>query len=94
MEYTSVIPMREIQRNYASLIKTARHSGQPLIFGSHGKAQAVLMDIASFRSLTSRSDSKKDLKWRDFSESLRLISKRGKQQISLADFIRHDRRSH
>ena len=94
MEYTSIIPMREIQRNYAELIQRARHQGRPLILGSHGKARAVLMDIGSFQRLTRQSSTQQTVQWKTVSDLLKRITKRGKQNISLSDFIRHDRGSH
>lgn len=93
MHNSTVISMREIQRNYTNLIKMARRRGKPLILGSHGKAQAVLMDIGTFQRISQGSDKHKRVVWSQASELLDRISKKGKQDISLSDFILNDRKA-
>jgi len=86
--------MREIQRNYSALIRQARFSRRPVVLGSHGRPRAVLMDIGSFQRLTDKSSSVQKIQWKDVSKFLSSIASQGRQDLSLADFIRHDRRTH
>lgn len=90
----TIIPMREVQRHYGALINKARVGRRPLFLGSHGKPQGVLMDIETWRRLSQRADTAQHLQWNVIASVLDRIAGEGKQDVTLSDFVRHDRTAH
>lgn len=94
MEKT-VISMREIQRNYKRILREAESKKGPVFLGSHGKPQAVLMDIEAFERLQNRKKQKNNLKeWRELRREFDELAHQGEQNVNLAQLIRRDRQSH
>jgi prevent-host-death family protein len=91
----SIISMREIQRNYKSILEKAKTRKGPVFLGAHGKTEAVLMDIAEFRKLQESVDvRKKKRKWEELKRTLDRLASKGSQNISLSEFVIRDRHAH
>ncbi|MEK7542661.1 MAG: type II toxin-antitoxin system prevent-host-death family antitoxin [Patescibacteria group bacterium] len=91
----NIISMREIQRNYKSVLEKAKTQKGPVFLGAHGKVQAVLMDIESFEKLEKKADiAKRKKEWEKVEAALNRIAKEGRQDISLSEYVRYDRQAH
>ena len=89
------IPMREMQRNYKKIIEWAKRARQPLFLGAHGKPQAVVMDIATFRIFHERSQElPARCRWQEIERALDKIAASGRQHINLSAFVHADRSAH
>ncbi len=87
--------MREMQRNYKRIIEKATKGKRPIVLGSHGNPQVVLIGVEEFRKLQERAvQQKQKFQWKRMKGVLDRISKQGLQGVSLSEFIRHDRQSH
>lgn len=87
--------MREIQRNYRKIIDWVRSVRKPVFLGSHGKAQAVLLDIGEFQKLQEKAAAeKRKMKWQEMERALDRLSRKGRQDVSLSEFIIRDRHAH
>lgn len=90
-----IISMREIQRNYKRILQKAREQKSPVFLGVYGKPQAVLMDIEEFERLRGKKKYKQSEKeWEELKKELDYLARQGKQNISLAQFVRQDRQRH
>jgi PHD/YefM family antitoxin component YafN of YafNO toxin-antitoxin module len=91
----TVIPMREMQRNYSKLIRQARSTRRPVFLGARGKTQAVLMEIGGYERLAAQTQvGKRERSWAETSRILDSIAKSGRQNVSLSDFVVRDRKRH
>ena len=92
---TDTVSMREMQRNYSKIIKRAQTSRSPIFLGSRGKIKAVLLDIVGFERLTSNArKNRKKMQWNTMRRTLDRIAAAGRQDVTLSDFIVHDRKAH
>jgi prevent-host-death family protein len=91
----NVVSMREIQRNYRKVIDWVKSDRKPVFLSSHGKTEAVLMDIEEFRKLEEKSEKKKrTIEWEEMKKVLEDLSTKGRQGISLSEFVIRDRHAH
>jgi len=91
----TMVSMREMQRNYSRIIRTARTSRRPVFLGSRGVPHAVLLDIGKFERLVSQARKKRQrMQWRSMERTLDRIAVRGKQGTNLSRFVRYDRKAH
>jgi len=91
----NIISMREIQRNYKRVLEKAKTQKGPVFLGAHGKVQAVLLDIMEFRKLQESVDvRKKKRKWEEMERTLDRLAAKGRQGISLSEFVIRDRHAH
>ena len=89
------IPMREMQRNYKKVIESAKRARQPLFLGAHGKPQAVVMDIATFRIFHERFQQlPARRRWQGIERALDKISASGRKNVNLSAFVHADRSAH
>ena len=91
---TQIISAREIQRNYKRILENVRNRREPIILGTRGRAEAVVLSIDEFKkmreSLTKR---KNGVKWLEVKKMLETISKMGRQDISLSEYVLSDRKT-
>lgn len=91
----NVVSMREIQRNYRKIIDWVKSARKPVFLDSHGKTEAVLMDIEEFRKLQEKSEKRKRMiEWEEMERVLDDLSTKGRQGISLSKFVIRDRHAH
>lgn len=89
------VSMREMQRSCRKIIDWIRSDGKSVFLGSHGKAEAVLMDIEEFRKLQEKSEKKKRMiAWKEMETVLDALSAKGRQDVSLSEFVIRDRHAH
>lgn len=94
MEQT-IVSMREMQRNYKRVLEKAKAQKGPVFLGAYGKAQAVLLDIMEFRKLQESVDvRKKKRKWEEMESILDRLAAKGRQGVSLSEFVIRDRHAH
>lgn len=91
----NIVSMREIQRNYKKLLEEARKKRAPVFLGAHKTPQAVLIDIDEYRKLKEKSiRAARTRNWKEIEAVLDRIAAQGRQGISLAKFVQHDRQTH
>lgn len=91
----NVVSMREIQRNYRKIIDWVKSARKPVFLDSRGKTEAVLMDIEEFRKLQEKSEKRKRMiEWEEMEKVLDDLSIKGRQGISLSEFVIRDRHAH
>lgn len=94
--------MREVQRNYFSLFSWVSETKQPLILTSGSKPSVIVLDIDMYQYLVEQLQkrqfteamSKRESKWNKIEAGIKLLRHKGKQNISLSDFIIQDRERH
>ena len=92
---TQVISTREIQRNYRRILESVRDRHEPVVLGTRGKAEAVILGIDEFRRMRDSLAKKvADMKWLEVKRTLEAISKMGKQDISISEYVLSDRKTH
>ena len=91
---TATVSMREMQRNYSSLIRQAKRTRRPVFLASRGKTEGVLLDVASYEEIQEVKSSHKKRSWEDIKSALKSIRASGKQNVSLSAFVHEDRQRH
>lgn len=90
-----IISMREMQRNYKNILNTAKVLKKPVLLGSHGKVQAVVMDIEDYRRLEAKLRITRQKRgWKEAEAMFDRLAAGGVQNVLLADFVHHDRQAH
>ena len=91
----SIISMREIQRNYKRILQKAREQKSPVFLGAYGKPQAVLLDIDQFQKLQEKTEKKqRKVRWAEMKKILDHLAAKGRQDVSLSEFVIRDRHAH
>ena len=52
----NIVPVTEVKRNAAQLLDQLRQDKRPVLITEHGRAAAVLLDVASYEELNKRAD--------------------------------------
>lgn len=65
-----LVPVADMKRQAAKVLDALRQDGSPMVITEHGRAAAVLLDIATYEALTRRDSILKGIEdgERDFAE--------------------------
>lgn len=87
----NVISMREVQRNYKKIFDSVKKTKKPIFLGARLKPSIVVLDIDSFKFLKNMIKIKKNINWKQFYGDINKVTRKGRKNISLSDFIINDR---
>ena len=86
-----IISVRELQRNYRTIINRAKRTKKPVFLGRYHKPEVAILDMGVYETVYKH---KPKRSWAEIKKTLDWIKAGGKQNVNLAEFVRKDRQSH